>query len=239
MRYIKRGSLTPHPMTFGVQPALWLDTSDINERILNSGNVSSGLDKSSYNEDYDQPTAANQPFLNVGAQNGLDTWRGDGINDYLINSAGVSLGTNNTLFLVCEPNSITQSYIISGNAPSASPAILSQYDPGTGIEAFEYWFWGTRASFATSATGIHVLAVTQDDGASPSTRGYYDGNQVFTGNFSSWAPYTFNRLMNDNLLVSPYNGNFCEGIVYNNKTFTSREINIFSNQYFKNKWAIP
>ena len=98
MRYIKRGSLTPHPMTFGVQPALWLDTSDINERILNSGNVSSGLDKSSYNEDYDQPTAANQPFLNVGAQNGLDTWRGDGINDYLINSAGVSLGTNNTLF---------------------------------------------------------------------------------------------------------------------------------------------
>lgn len=237
MRYNKRGTLIPHPMSFGVQPVLWLDASDINERILNSGNVSSGLDKSGNNEDYDQPTAANQPFLNVAAQNGLDTWRGDGVNDYLINSGGVPLGTNNTLFLVCEPNSVSASYILSGNALSASPAIISQYNPGGGVDAFEFFFVGDRASFVTTTSGPHVLAVTQDDSAVFKTRGYYDGGQVFTANFSSWSPHTFNRLMTDDILSSAYNANFCECVLYNNKTFTTEEVSVLSNQYFKNKWA--
>lgn len=139
--------------------------------------VSSWLDSSSAAKHYGQSTSTNQPIIKRAIVNGHDVVRFSADDKLLANPNPRTLGTANTIIIICTPTSGSGAYLLGGSGGEGGPAIIS----GFSSKAFEYFVAGSgeRATFATSASGFHILALARTDGTGNYV-GYFDGTQVFS-----------------------------------------------------------
>lgn len=157
------------------------------------------LDLSSGAKHYGQNTAANQPVLKKNIVNGHAVVR-FATNDKLVADPNPrTFGTANTLIIVCTPTSTGSAYILGGSGGEGGPAIIS----GFASKAFEYFYvsGGERATFATTASGFHILTITRTDDVGNYIL-YYDGVQV-----SSTAVNTANDWNTQSVVEIGANGN--------------------------------
>jgi hypothetical protein len=167
------GGLDPGSFLAGLDWFLDADTISGND----GDPVVDWLDSGPDGRHYGQNTSTNQPTLKKNLYNGHAAVR-FATNDKLVpDPTSRGYGAANTLVLVCTPSSTANSYILSGNGSGGEPALLS----GFSSKAFEYYNVGgaERSTFATSASGLHILTVARTDDAG-NCIGYYDGVQVFS-----------------------------------------------------------
>lgn len=133
-------------------------------------------DWSGANKSYGQNTTLRQPTLKTALYNGHNAVR-FGTNKCLVPDPDArTYGTTNTLWCICTPSS-TSDYILRGDGSEGGPAFISAFLS----RAFEYFYTsgGERATFDTSATGLHYLVLVRTDDVGNYV-GYFDGTQVFS-----------------------------------------------------------
>jgi len=226
-----REVFSPHPFGFGVQPFFWWDAGDIHERVLNGGDISDGLDKSGNGENAVQATGADQPLLDVAAQNGRDTWKGDGVSQHL--DCSVVLPDEASIFMCFDgDNSYADDYVLSGDGAGGTPAFIVGFTPVATKYNFEFFDGTTRGVFSQSATGFHVCAIAQDD---TTVKGYFDGVEVFSIASTPFAGGSLVSLMSVDS-IQFYEGSFCEGFGLPKKC-QGWEMQQGS-QYLMNRWGV-
>lgn len=149
------------PISSGL--VLWSDTGDEYDADFTYSSgvvVSQANDRSGAGNHLVQGTGANQPSRN-GTQNSKKTVVFDGSNDDLHTSGNVNLGTAHTWQIACPPSSGSQDYILGTDLQFA---IISKFDPGSGVKAFEvYTTLTARFTIGTgSETGWHVITVRRN-----------------------------------------------------------------------------
>jgi len=165
------------------------------------------FDVSGANKHYGQNTSTNQPTLKKNIYNGHASVE-FATNDKLLPDPNPRADTaQNTLIVVCTPSSTSNSYIFGGNGGDGNPSFIS----GFGGKAFEYFNTNSeRATFAASASGLHVLTITRTD-STGNVVGYFDTTQVFSIPVvaDNWANRAINELgANANAAGDDfYNGN--------------------------------
>lgn len=121
-------------------------------------------DVSGAGKHYGQNTTARQPIIKRALYNGRDAIRFSTNRCLVPDPSGRDWGTANTLICICTRSSAAD-YIIKGTQSGGGPALISKFNPGSGIKDFEY-FNGNgleRGTFAASASGLHILTVTHTD----------------------------------------------------------------------------
>jgi hypothetical protein len=226
----------PHPTVTTPLPDVWWDAADPDKRTLNGSNFSALLDKSGNSVNATQTTAADQPPLNTDGQaTGLDTMKGDGISDYM--NIDVSLGSALTLALLADREVANNTaYIIGGDDPiGATPAFIQNFNPGTGVEAYEVLYVNSttfRESLSQSATGFNICFVTHDDSFStPKTRGYFNGAQVFTADFDSMSGNKLTELLTNFVKLDFSDCNF-SAFGFWNSALPAYQVESLSKSYF-------
>lgn len=156
--------------------------------------VTSWSDSSSAARHYSQSTGSAQPTLKLNIVNGKPVVR-FATNDKLGATATPrTLGTTNTMFIVCTPTTTGSGYLLGGSGGEGGPAIIS----GFGGKSFEYFFasGGERATFSASTSGFHILSLTRTD-SSGNYVGYLDAVQVFSNSIisgSNWNSKSWNEI---------------------------------------------
>lgn len=139
------------------------------------------LDSSASAKHYGQNTSARQPTLKTNLYNGHNAVR-FGTNKCLVPDPNAYVyGTANTLVCVCTRSSAAE-YILKGNGGEGGPALISKFNPGSGVKDFEYFFASSgheRGTLAASASGLHIATITKTDDTG-NYIGYFDGTQVFS-----------------------------------------------------------
>jgi hypothetical protein len=149
------------------------------------------LDITSSHFDYGQNTVANQPVLKKAVYNGHNAVE-FATNDMLLaDPTPLTFGANNTLIVICTPSSVINSYIFGCIGSEGNPAFISNFSS----TAFEYYNTGAeRATFAASASGLHILTVARTDD-SGSAKGYYDDDgEVFSIGVSTSNDWAANNI---------------------------------------------
>lgn len=138
--------------------------------------VSSWTDQSGGGNNYSQSTAGSKPTLQTNEYNGHSAVRF--ATDDKMTGAFTFPATTNTLVAVATPTSSGTSYLFGCNTSNGNPAFISGFNPGTGVKAFEYFNTNSeRATFAASASGLHILIVTRTDDSGNAV-GYFDGGSA-------------------------------------------------------------
>jgi len=165
------------------------------------------LDLSGNNKHYGQDTSANQPTLKKNIVNGHAVVR-FATNDFLTQDPNPCPATTaNTLIIVCTPSSTASTYILGGDGGEGTPAIIS----GFSSTAFEYYnFSSERATFASSASGFHILAITRTDDTG-NFKLFYDGTEVVStavNTTNDWNGRSWQEIGNNGNAVGDnfYNG---------------------------------
>jgi hypothetical protein len=119
----------------------------------------------------DATEATNRPSGNVATLNGHPGARGNGSNTRLVfGASGLTLGTSQTLTLVC-------------TKPSGLMCIVGLDNQSGVIANFSgnalVWFADGNHAWTATASGAHILTVTHTDAGT--TTLYYDGVQVYSG----------------------------------------------------------
>lgn len=147
-------------------------------------------------ERYRQATAGNKPTYKTNIVNGHPVLRFDG-GDFLArnNSDHFFGGAANTMIMVVSDSSTT-GYIWNGNGTEGGPSFIT----GSLSREFEYFTHssGERQTFATTASGFHILTVVRPEGAGEH-RLHYDGQLVATGTNvnngnGNWAGLLLDRI---------------------------------------------
>lgn len=173
------------------------------------------LDISGAAKHYGQNTGTRQPTLKVNLYNGHRAVR-FGTNKCLIPDPNPrTYGAANTLICVCTPSTNTDQYILRGTQTGGGPAFISlflsrafEYFDGNGLE---------RGTFATSASGLHILTVTHTDDSGNYIL-YYDGVQVVSSAVSGSADWNTHNCSIIGALTagsSNYNGDIAYIIHFN------------------------
>lgn len=109
---------------------------------------------------YGQNTTLRQPTIKRGIYNGHDAIR-FGVDKCLVpDPTAYVFGPHNTFVCICTP-SVAAEYIVRGNGGEGGPAIISGF-----AAAFEYFYASgahERATFASSASGAHILTICRSD----------------------------------------------------------------------------
>lgn len=133
-------------------------------------------DRSSANRPYGQNTVGSQPSITGTIYNGHKAVRFATDDKLIPDPNSRTMSSANTMIVVCTPSSTSNSYIFGGGGGGGIPAFISGF---SGL-AFEYFNSNSeRATFASSASGLHILTVTRTDD-SGNVVGYLDGVQVFS-----------------------------------------------------------
>lgn len=168
----------------GVLPVAYYEIAGIRDRVVNltpdPDTISTAFNKAGTGggnaSDLIQGTEANQPEIAV--VNGLDVLKFTG--DKALGMT-YTYGTKATWILMTEKDTTAQ-YIMSGDGVASSPFFITLFNPGTGIEDFEFEIAGGGNSYRrsiqkTATAGLHVLAATHED--SVNARGYFDGVEQY------------------------------------------------------------
>jgi len=103
-----------------LSPSLWLDASDSATLFQSNGGAAASadgdpvgywLDKSGNNRHVSQTDPTKKPLLKLSVQNGRNTIRFDGVNDYILNSTISSSVSEFWTFAVFKKNGATNQYI--------------------------------------------------------------------------------------------------------------------------------
>jgi len=164
------------------------------------------FDVSGADKHYGQNTGTAQPTLKKNAYNGHACVR-FATNDFLTQDPNPRThSATNTLILVCTPGSGTE-YILGGNGGEGGVAIITQFG---GID-FEYFYTsgGERATFASSAPGLHILTIARTDDTG-NYKLYFDGTEVVSN-----AVNTSNDWNGNAIIDIGNNGNAAGDAFYN------------------------
>lgn len=178
------------------------------------------LDSSPAGRHYGQNTVASQPIYKI--VNGRGAVRFN--SDRLIgpDPTARTYTTANTLIIVCSPSS-GQGYILVGSGSQGTPAIISAFSG----KAFEYFNTSSeRATFATTASGFHILTITRTDDVGNYV-GYFDGTQVFSGAVNTsldWSGKSINQIGRFISGSDNYTGDVAQALHFN-AILTSAELN--------------
>lgn len=213
----------------------WLRASSIG--LSDGAAVEDWLDESGAGIHFGQATVARQPTYQTNVVNGHPVVRFHG-DDYLVHDPTArTLAASNTLFCVCTPNTGTNDYLIGGNGGQGGPALISNF----GGVAFEYFFTtgGERATFAASASGFHILAITRTDDTGNYV-GYYDGTEVFSNAVNTandWDPRVLDSIgANSNVGTVGVIADIAEIILYHANLGATDLDSV--HDYLKNKYGI-
>lgn len=151
----------------------WLTAESLS---LNDGDaVVDWLDSSSAGKHYGQNSSTAQPVYKTGILNGRPIVRFTTDDRLVADPNARTLGTTNTMIVVCKPTTTSSSYIFSGTLSQGVPAFIS----GFSSKSFEYFNTSSeRATFAASTTGFHILSLTRTDDTGNAV-GYFDGASAF------------------------------------------------------------
>ncbi len=120
-----------------------------------------------------ESASGNRPVLKTGIANGEPVIRFTGASEHYLNHvSNLALGSPCTI-LMCLTIGSTDSYVFGGSGGGQPPALLSTYDSGANkFKWFNITPGGDSPVWATSGSGLKVLAMVQVDGTS--LKGYYD-----------------------------------------------------------------
>ena len=233
----------PHPTILSDLPDVWWDVADPHNRTLNAGKFSAILDKSGNNVNAVQAAANDQPPFVAAGQDNVGTLKGDGVSDYM--TMDIPLPAAFTFFVVADrEEAYPLAYVLGGDDNvGASPAILQNFNPGSGVAAYEIYYLenGTafRQTFSEDATGYNVLAMSHDDNAdSPKTVGYFNGVEVFSGDSKSFVGRKFNYLLSNFVLLDYSTCNFCSFAMYH-RVLEPHKITSLSKSFFLSRRGRP
>jgi|SRR6185369_8857138 len=183
-----------------------------NDPVVDLPNAS-GLDA---NINYGQDTGTRQPALKTGLYNGHNGIRFGGNDSLVHDPTALPLGSANTLICVCTPGTAA-SYIVRGNNSEGGPGFIT----GFGGVAFEYFYTtgGERATFAASASGLHILTLCRTDDTGNYV-GYFDETQVFsnsinTGNDWNGQDVPILGSFDFNATIGAYTGDYVAAMHFN------------------------
>lgn len=159
--------------------------------------VQDWADSGDASKPYGQNTSGNQPTYRTAVVNGKPVVRFATDDSLVPDPTARTLTAANTLFIVATPATSGSGYLLSGSQVGGCPAIISGYNPGSGVKAFEY-FHGNgaeRLTFAASTSGFHVLLIRRTDDTG-NVKGYFDGTLVFDQAViaTDWVGATLNRI---------------------------------------------
>lgn len=135
-----------------------------------------------------------------------------------------------TMFLVATPAPSQSSYIISDlNNQSGAPAIITKYDPGSGVVDFEFFGQVPRFTLATTAPGLNLITLDSLSG----NENYYFNKTLI--NSSSNNPFQGKDI---DTILGPggYAGSMAEFIIYNRKLSDNERNQV--NDYLYSKWNL-
>lgn len=212
----------------------WLDAQDSSTIIQSGGKISQWNDKAPLSSRYAfQVNVSQQPNVDTTSFPGKTVVTGvlpDGRMS-VVPELQYSFG-DLTMFLVATPAPSQASYIISdSNNQSGAPAIITKYNPGTGVKDYE--FFGTtpasRITLATTATGLNLITLDSLSG----NENYYFNKTLI--NSSSEDPFNAKDL---DTILGPggYAGSMAEFIIYNRKLTDSEREGV--NDYLYSKWNL-
>ena len=140
------------------------------------GLVKTWHDQSGNGEDATQLTNNNQPILVDNGvlllQDGNPAISFNGTSNRF--STSIDLGTANSWFVIAEPSSTSNAYLIRSNGSAGSPALLS----GFSSLAFEFYTSAERETLLSTGSGLTALCVIQEDGGM--LFGTQNGAQAFS-----------------------------------------------------------
>jgi hypothetical protein len=210
----------------------WLDAEDSSTIIQSGGKISQWNDKTPSSSSYAfQVNVSQQPNVDTTSFPGKTVVTGvlpDGRMS-VVPELQYNLG-DLTMFLVATPAPSQSSYIFSDlNNQSGAPAIITKYDPGSGVKDFEFFSNPIRFTLATTATGLNLITLDSLSG----NENYYFNKTLI--NSSSTNP--FQGLDLDTILgPGGYAGSMAEFIIYNRKLSDSERNEI--NDYLYQKWNL-
>lgn len=220
----------------------WVDAAGSYKTLI-SGKASALIDKSGHSKGYSQSVVNDQPPFLASGQSNIGTIKGDATSDHML--MDIMLGAAFTVFFVTDAlSSYPGVYAVGGNDPTgASPAFLTNLNPGTGVQAMEFYYFPVptfRKSFlAQPATGYHVFALTHNDAASsPKTRGYLDGVEVFNGDMMSVVGRKFTHLYTNSTLASFGAFNFATKVFYHSE-LPVYQVTSLSKSFFLSRRGRP
>jgi hypothetical protein len=222
-------------------PSIWIYGNNMaTPQPTNNANIPAWRDPATPSISYDNLTILNQPIYVASGANNANIARFDGTNDILVASVGVASPANMTLFMVLTPSSTSQSYafsskVLGGNAP----AIICNYDPGSGLKQFE-WFNGGSERFTLKASGanagLNIITITRVNNGG-AFNSWFNGASASSGTASTnTIGNILNNLGNSDANLAPYGGDIAEVIIYN-RILTGQE-RVDTNRYLSNKYTI-
>jgi hypothetical protein len=198
----------------------WLTAESL--ALSDNAAVVDWLDSSSAGRHYGQNTVDSQPIYKTGIVNGHPVVRFNSNRLIGPDPTARTYTTANTLIIVCSPSS-GQGYILVGSGSQGTPAIISAFSS----KAFEYFNTNSeRATFATTASGFHILAITRTDDAGNYV-GYFDGTQVFSSAADAsldWSGKSINQVGRFNSGSDNYTGDVAQ-VLHFSAILTSAELN--------------
>jgi hypothetical protein len=210
----------------------WLDAEDSSTIIQSGGKISQWNDKTPFSSRYAfQVNVSQQPNVDTTSFPGKTVVTGvlpDGRMS-VVPELQYSFG-DLTMFLVVTPAPSQSSYIISDlNNQSGAPAIITKYDPGSGVKDFEFFGNTVRFTLATTATGLNLITLDSLSG----NENYYFNKTLI--NSSSNDPFNAKDL---DTILGPggYAGSMAEFIIYNRKLTDSEREGV--NDYLYSKWNL-
>ena len=193
---------------------------------------------------YGQNTSANEPTLTTVNGQQVITFASTQflvVDPNTYNYNGASTGPSHTIICVLTKSSVAQ-YAFSGNSGEGGPAIISHFNPGSGVKDFEYFYNSSeRGTIAASTdTNLHIIALTRTDDVG-NTLGYFD--DPFTSVMSvavntgrDWTDKQIVRFGNYSGASLSYNGSMADFIHCNGILDPINMWRAFT--YFKSLYAI-
>lgn len=226
---------------------LWLDSQNINNtdpatQPANAASVASYKSRSGYRQDYAQLTGAKQPTYQVSGANSKPCLRFNGISNKLDSGSGFNadLSPYLSMFLVLTPSSTNAAFALGTKGTLGdAPAIICNYNPGSGVKQFELWELSNRYTIKASGAnaGLNIISVIRDgNGGAGSLKGYFNAVESFNTTAAFMYSGTIFNEIGAPINPNYYGGDLAEIIIYNSLLTNSQRQQVES--YLANKWGI-